>query len=137
MLLVNWLCHRKLLCWLAIPVSNNLAVQGVAVDGERVDRVSVFGVPTEHQVALVGHLEVGNHERTLASVGSLGGVRSDRPHVLTLFDGVDVDGAILRPGGCHIKLRRDGHAGHGLVVPRQNLNSSQVLASTQACKFQY
>ena len=110
------------MCWLAIPVSNNLAVQGVAVDGERVDRVSVFGVPTEHQVALVGHLEVGNHERTLASVGSLGGVRSDRPHVLTLLDGVDVDGAILGPGGSHVKLRRDCHAGHSLVVSRQNLN---------------
>ena len=122
MLLVNWLCHRNILCWLAIPVSNNLAVQGVAVDGEGVDRVSVFGVATEHQVALVGHLQVGNHEGTLASVGSLGGVGSDRPHVLTLLDGVDVDGAILGPGGSHVKLRRDGHAGHALVVSRKNLN---------------
>ena len=104
------------------PVWRDRGVEWMSVDGEGVDRVSVFGVATEHQVALVGHLEVGDHEGTLAAVGSLGGVGSDRPHVLTLLDGVDVDGAILGPEGSHVKLRRDCHAGHSLVVSRQNLN---------------
>lgn len=100
------------------PVGSDQAVEGVSVDGEGMDGVYLFAVAGEHQVSLVRDLEAGHCEDGLGSLGLLG---SDSPHVQALLDGVDVDCAVLGPGGRHVQLCGDGDAGHCLVVAGQHL----------------
>jgi len=51
--------------------------------------------------------------------------RDDGPEVVTLFDRVNVDRSILRPGNCQVEINGESHTGDGLVMAAQDLNGPQ------------